>query len=92
MLDSNACYICLILMHVIILGPCFRCQKIFKALKIGDINKYDHIFNPVGLDIGSESPEEIALSILSEIITFRNNRAGGFLREKGKVHQFVFVS
>jgi xanthine dehydrogenase accessory factor len=37
-------------------------SKIFKALKIDDINKYDHIFNPVGLDISSESSEELALS------------------------------
>ena len=30
-------------------------------------DQLSHIFSPVGLDIGAESPEEIALSILSEI-------------------------
>ncbi|MDQ0163738.1 XdhC family protein [Aeribacillus alveayuensis] len=68
--------------YIGILGPRSRCQKIFKALQIDDIDQYDHIFNPVGLDIGSESPQEIALSILAEIIAFRNKCAGGFLREK----------
>ena len=68
--------------YIGILGPRSRCQKIFKALQIDDIDQYDHIFNPVGLDIGSESPQEIALSILAEIIAFRNKRAGGFLRKK----------
>lgn len=42
---------------------------------------------PVGLDLGAETPEEIALSVLSEIVAVRNGRAGGFLRErKGSIH------
>jgi len=37
---------------------------------------------PAGLDIGSESPEEIALSILSETSAVLARRNGGFLRDK----------
>jgi len=42
---------------------------------------------PAGLDIGSEAPEEIALSIVSEVAAVLSNRRGGFLRErKSDIH------
>ena len=37
---------------------------------------------PAGLDIGSEAPEEIALSIVSEVAAVLSGRRGGFLRER----------
>ncbi|GAA5126359.1 XdhC family protein [Luteolibacter yonseiensis] len=46
------------------------------------------IHAPAGLDIGSESPEEIALSILSEVSAVLSQRNGGFLRERtSPIHQ-----
>ncbi len=40
------------------------------------------LFAPSGLDIGSEAPEEIALSIVSEVAAVLSDRCGGFLRER----------
>jgi xanthine dehydrogenase accessory factor len=37
---------------------------------------------PAGLDIGSEAPEEIALSILSEVAAVLAGRTAGFLRDR----------
>jgi xanthine dehydrogenase accessory factor len=48
------------------------------------------LFAPAGLDIGSEAPEEIALSIVSEVAAVLSERRGGFLRErKGDIHTSV---
>lgn len=40
------------------------------------------LYGSVGLNVGAETPEEIALSILSEILTVRSGRSGGFLRRR----------
>ena len=48
------------------------------------------LFAPAGLDIGSEAPEEIALSIVSEVAAVLSERRGGFLRErKSDIHTAV---
>ena len=33
--------------------------------------------SPVGLDLGGRSPEEIAVSIMAEIVAFRHGKDGG---------------
>ena len=42
-----------------------------------DRDALDRVFTPIGLDIGAETPEEIAVSVLGEIILVR--RGGGAL-------------
>ena len=45
------------------------------------------IVGPCGLDIGADTQEETALSILSEILAVRAHRSGGPLREaKQRIH------
>lgn len=36
---------------------------------------------PAGLDVGSETPQEIALAVAAEILAVRNGRAGGLLSQ-----------
>jgi len=41
-----------------------------------DAEQIGRIHGPVGLDIGAETPEEIALSVLSEVVAHRRGRLG----------------
>ena len=47
----------------------------------------ERVSGPAGLDLGAASPEEMALSILGEILAVRAGRSGGPLRETGtRIH------
>lgn len=43
----------------------------------------EHVYSPIGLDIGAETPEEIAVAILAEIIEVKNKktRNSGYSKE-----------
>jgi xanthine dehydrogenase accessory factor len=43
--------------------------------------KLEHVHSPIGLDIGSQVPEEIALAIMAEIVAARYGKAGRPLRD-----------
>ena len=75
MLDANAAY-------VGVLGPRRRTMELLGARAAdGELPRAVHA--PVGLDLGAESPEEIALAIVAEIAAVRAGRHGGLLRDRG---------
>lgn len=48
----------------------------------------DRLYGPIGLDIGAEGPEQIAIAVIAEILAVRNRRSGGFLRfRQGSIHE-----
>jgi xanthine dehydrogenase accessory factor len=50
-------------------------------------SKLDRIMGPCGLDVGADTQEETALSILAEILAVRGERQGGFLKHaKKRIH------
>jgi xanthine dehydrogenase accessory factor len=84
-IDSKAHYIG-------ILGPKKRGDKMLRALR--DENEIEptkeeleRLHYPIGLDIGAETPDEIAISIIAEIQARFANRSGGLLKYRsGAIH------
>ena len=77
--------------YVGVLGPAARTQRLLIELQGQTPHFSDgelaRLHAPAGLDIGAESPEEIATSILSEIAAVRRGRGGGSLRDRhGPIH------
>jgi xanthine/CO dehydrogenase XdhC/CoxF family maturation factor len=78
--------------YIGILGPRKRFDKMLEEFKRDRIELTDEqmqrIHSPIGLDIGAEAPDEIALAIVAEIQSKFSNRSGGFLKARnGPIHQ-----
>lgn len=77
--------------YIGMLGPAARTQRLLMELADEGVDVTDadraRIHGPAGLDLGSEGPEEIAGSIVAEIVAVKSGRAGGFLKERpGPIH------
>jgi len=70
--------------YIGILGPRKRFDKMLAEFSLKGIDltpqDFHRIHSPIGLDIGAETPDEIAISIISEIQGKFSNRSGGFLK------------
>lgn len=76
--------------YIGMLGPKKRREKMQyeQGLQNYNLSKLVNLYSPVGLDIGAESPEEIALSIVSEIVAVFRKREGKSLKFRaGTIHE-----
>ena len=65
-----------------VLGPKKRTNRLLQDLKYEDRSLPKQLYSPVGLDIGADNPESIALSIIAEIQAVMHDRQGGFLKDR----------
>jgi xanthine dehydrogenase accessory factor len=77
--------------YVGLLGPRLKAQRLLDELDTFPTEQVqqlrERLHSPIGLDLGSETPEEIALCIVAEIQAQRSERQGRPLRERaGTVH------
>jgi xanthine/CO dehydrogenase XdhC/CoxF family maturation factor len=73
------------------LGPRKRTDQLLAELRQQGIHpepdQLNRLYAPVGLDLGSESPAEVALSMLAEMQAVITRHYGGFIRErKSPIH------
>lgn len=72
--------------YIGLLGPAERAAQLIgyvvnHGVAVSDVDKAK-LHGPAGLDIGAEGPEQIAWSILAEILTVRSRRSGGHLKDR----------
>ncbi len=73
-----------------IMGPRSRTERMFKSFQpdLQNCIFEPNVFSPVGLDLGAETPREIALSILAEIHSIARGRIPRHLRDvDGAIHE-----
>ena len=68
--------------YIGVLGPRTKLVRMLEELHISTAANLETVYGPVGLDIGAETAEEIALSIVSEIKTVFSGGSGMMLRDK----------
>ena len=77
LLASNVAYIG-------VLGPSARVDEMLREL---GAEENDRVFGPVGLDLGADGPEQIAVSVVAELLALISGREPGHLRAKeGAIH------
>ena len=78
--------------YIGLLGPKKKWEKMKEHLAKMDVNlpNIDHIFAPMGFDIGAETPSEIALSTLAEMTSVLNQKPGSSLKFKtSRIHEEI---
>jgi xanthine/CO dehydrogenase XdhC/CoxF family maturation factor len=78
--------------YIGVLGPLVRYRKLLANLASrgyqAPASRLSSVRSPVGLSIGAETPEEVAVSILAEILAVRRGFRGGALDGSvGSLHQ-----
>jgi len=72
--------------YLALLGPRRRCERMLDELRSTSETWSDQdlgaLHSPAGLDMGAETPEEIALAVLAEAMACRRGRSGGELRAR----------
>jgi xanthine/CO dehydrogenase XdhC/CoxF family maturation factor len=69
--------------YVGVLGPTARFERLLSGLRadgwVADATALARVRSPIGLALGAETPEEIAISILGEMLALQRGFDGGFL-------------
>jgi xanthine/CO dehydrogenase XdhC/CoxF family maturation factor len=68
--------------YVGMLGPRQRTERILRALTADGSLDDSRVYGPVGLDIGTDGAEQVALAVIAEILAVRSGRHARSLRER----------
>lgn len=67
--------------YIGLLGPRDRCEEILAQI---DASWGGRVYGPVGLDLGADGPEQVALSVVAEVLTVLYARAPRHLRDRNE--------
>jgi xanthine dehydrogenase accessory factor len=67
--------------YIGMIGSRRKVNRVFDALKQAvSVEQLSTVYAPLGLDIGADSPAEIAVSVIAEILKVQRGRKGGHLK------------
>jgi xanthine dehydrogenase accessory factor len=76
-----------VLPYIGALGPRKRTEQIFEEAGLTNLAENHALHSPMGLDIGAEGPDQVALAVVAEIQAVMNKRTGGPLSQRhGSIH------
>lgn len=83
--------------YIGLMGPQKRFEEMLDAFEREERSvppaQLERLYTPVGLDVGSDTPYQIALSIVGEVLAVSNDRQPGHLRDRGApIHDRVELS
>ncbi|MCJ8210324.1 XdhC family protein [Mucilaginibacter sp. RS28] len=77
--------------YIGMLGPRKKADRLLDDLRAEGYDTSgieDNLYAPVGLNIGAEAAEEIAIAVMAELIAVKNGHPAGFLKDlDGPIHQ-----
>jgi xanthine dehydrogenase accessory factor len=70
--------------YIGMIGSRSKVGKLFETLMERGVTaeQLASVYSPIGLDIGGETPEEVAISIMAEILKVKYGASGRHMREK----------
>jgi xanthine dehydrogenase accessory factor len=78
--------------YVGILGPSDRFERLREAIDVELMDSLSKVYAPVGLDLGGGSPNQVAHSIVAELLAVANDTTPTHLRNRdGTIHERVDI-
>jgi xanthine dehydrogenase accessory factor len=68
--------------YIGVLGPRQRTERLVRLVDAAGSPEERRIYGPVGLDIGTDGAEQVALAVIAEILAVRSGRRARSLRER----------
>jgi xanthine dehydrogenase accessory factor len=70
--------------YIGMIGSSRKIEQVFAALRERGVSeeRLAQVYAPLGLDIGADSPAEIAVSVIAEILTVLRGHSGGHLKKR----------
>jgi xanthine dehydrogenase accessory factor len=66
-----------------VLGSRHKAKSLENSLKLSKEQR-QRLYCPIGLDIGAQTPQEIAVSVIAEILSLIGSRRGGHMRDSSR--------
>jgi xanthine dehydrogenase accessory factor len=72
--------------YIGMIGSRRKVERVFTELRERGYSEesFSRVYTPIGLDIGADSPGEIAISVMAEVLLVLRGKRGGHLRDRAR--------